>query len=357
MACLRKIKTKTGSVYHIDYSYKGRRYVMSTKTSDLKIAQAILHDIQGKIARGTFNLLEYKQKDCSFSNFRNEYFQYAEGVKSERTVSLQKIHAEKFLKFAGDINLRSVDSRLLDRWQGYTLQHVKPVTFNTERRTLHAMFNVAKKWRYIDENPFSGLRNLKVQERRRFLMDDELDLLFKSIRTEAINSRNAHHRAIHKMFGLYVELLLHTGMRREEGLRLRWMDIDFKKNLLYVIKSKSKQTRMIPLSSRAKEILLELGEALFTGFTPNLVTHKFIYFCEKAGLVGFKLHSIRHTFATKLIDAGVDVLTVSKLLGHADIKTTMIYAKVQRPVLEGAIRTLELAMQLTNQKLLPAKSV
>jgi len=171
-----------------------------------------------------------------------------------------------------------------------------------------------------------------------------------------MNSRNAHHRAIHEKFGLYVELLLHTGMRREEGLRLRWKDIDFKKNLLYVIKSKSKETRMIPLSSRAKEILLELGEELFAGFTPNLMTHKFIYFCEKAGLVGFKLHSIRHTHATKLIDAGVDVLTVSKLLGHADIKTTMIYAKVQRPVLENAIRVLELAMQPMNQKLLPAKS-
>jgi len=357
MACLRKIRTKTGFVYHIDYTYKGRRYVTSTKTSDLKIAQSILHDIQGKIARGTFNLLEYKQKDCSFSHFRDEYFQHAEGVKSERTIYLQRIHAEKFLKFAGDINLRSVDARLLDRWQGHTLQHVKPITFNTERRTLHAMFNVATKWGYIEKNPFSELRNLKVQERRRFLMDDELELLFNSIRTEAMNSRNAHHRAIHHKFGLYVELLLHTGMRREEGLRLRWQDIDFKKNLLYVIKSKSKQTRMIPLSRRAKEILLELGEELFAGFTPNLMTHKFIYFCEKAELVGFKLHGIRHTHATKLIDAGVDVLTVSKLLGHADIKTTMIYAKVQRPVLESAIRSLELSMQPMNQKLLPAKAV
>jgi len=50
MACLRKRKTKTGFVYHIDYSYKGRRYVMSTKTSDLQTARTILHDIQGKIA-------------------------------------------------------------------------------------------------------------------------------------------------------------------------------------------------------------------------------------------------------------------------------------------------------------------
>ena len=164
MACLRKIETKTGFVYHIDYCYKGRRYVMSTKTSDIQIARTILHDIQGKIARGTFNLLDNKKKDYSLSNFFDEYFRYAQGVKSERTVYLQKIHAKKFLTFAGDINLRSVDARLLDQWQGHTSQYVKSVTFNTERRTLHAMFIVTKKWEYIDENSFRYQRPADQEE-------------------------------------------------------------------------------------------------------------------------------------------------------------------------------------------------
>ncbi len=63
--------------------------------------------------------------------------------------------------------------------------------------------------------------------------------------------------------------------------------------------------------------------------------------CKKADLNGFKLHSLRHTFATQLIDRGVDVLTVSKILGHSDIKTTMIYAKVRLESLRNAVRLPE----------------
>jgi site-specific recombinase XerD len=61
---------------------------------------------------------------------------------------------------------------------------------------------------------------------------------------------------------------------------------------------------------------------------------------QKAGLKGFKLHSLRHTFATRLIELGVDVLTVSKILGHSDIKTTMVYAKTQFSVMQKAINKM-----------------
>jgi site-specific recombinase XerD len=80
---------------------------------------------------------------------------------------------------------------------------------------------------------------------------------------------------------------------------------------------------------------------MFEGLSKSVATNKFKDFARKAGVNGMKLHSLGHTFATKLIDAGVDVLTVSKLLGHSDIKTTMIYAKTQFPVLQDAMGRLE----------------
>ncbi|MEO8168858.1 MAG: hypothetical protein ABI623_11470, partial [bacterium] len=67
MACLRKRKIKKGFVYVVDYSFEGRRYAQSTKTSDLGVAKIILHDIQGKIARGTFNLEQYEKKQIRLS--------------------------------------------------------------------------------------------------------------------------------------------------------------------------------------------------------------------------------------------------------------------------------------------------
>ena len=76
------------------------------------------------------------------------------------------------------------------------------------------------------------------------------------------------------------------------------------------------------------------------------MTHKFAQAAKRAGLVGFKLHSLRHSFASKLIASGVDIYTVSKLLGHSDLKTTMIYAKMGVGTMQIAVDKLNTAYQL-----------
>ena len=72
----------------------------------------------------------------------------------------------------------------------------------------------------------------------------------------------------------------------------------------------------------------------------NKTLDRFLWGTSVACLVAFKLHSLRHTFATRLIELGVDVLTVSKILGHSDINTTMVYAKVQRQTMQNAVARL-----------------
>ena len=71
------------------------------------------------------------------------------------------------------------------------------------------------------------------------------------------------------------------------------------------------------------------------------MSRKFAHYVQKAGQIGFKLHSLRHTFATNLVSAGVDIYTVSRLLGHSDIRTTLIYAKAKVEVLRDAVERLE----------------
>ena len=97
--------------------------------------------------------------------------------------------------------------------------------------------------------------------------------------------------------------------------------------------------RIVLLNRRANEILVSVGNNLFQDLNKTLVTHKFTYFVKCAGLSGFKLHSLRHTFATRLIAHGIDIDTVSKLLGHSDIRTTMVYAKVRLDLLHSAGKT------------------
>lgn len=170
---------------------------------------------------------------------------------------------------------------------------------------------------------------------------DELNRLFEVIDLDIAQARNSNHRSIHSLFRLYVEFLLNTGLRREEGLQLRLENVDFHQGVIFIGKTKDKDARIIPLTSKALLILGQLGDDLFAALKKNTATQKFISAASRAGLKGFKLHSLRHTFATRLIELGVDISAVSKLLGHSDIRTTMIYAKAGVSVLRDAVERLD----------------
>jgi len=355
MAVVRKRMTKKGPVYDVDFWYEKKRHILSTGTSDIAIARQILHDIQGKIARGKFNLLEYEKNHVTLSEFFLEYFKYAESAKKKSTIELEKVYAKQLMEFLGNKTLKSIDVRLVDQWKADTLTRVNPTTFNIEKRTLQAIFNVAKKWGYIEKNPFEDVEKLRVEEKRLFMFDDEIELFFGQIQKDIDGSKNSAYKQSHELFRLFCVFLLHTGLRREEALNLRQEHIDLSRGLIFVVKTKDKDSRAVPLSARAREILSELGERLFADLTKNQVSRKFNACCKRSKLKGFKLHSLRHTFATKLIDAGVDIMTVSKLLGHSDLKTTAIYAKTQMPVLQSAVRKLEDGMSTLQVKgMLPA---
>jgi integrase len=341
MAKLRKSKTKDGYVYWIDFYYQGTRHVRSTKTSEARTAKKILKDIEGKIARGNFNLEEYEKKQIYLSDFIKEYFKFAQTYKSSSTTDLEKNVFTTFSKFPNDINLRSIDGQVLDTWKSERLRNLSPATFNLELRTLKAIFNVAKRWGYLEVNPFNQISKLKVEERRLFMTDNELQLFFSTLADEQRTASKDSHRKNLLLSMQYYEFLLSTGLRRDEGLKLQKKNINYDQNIIFIEKTKDKETRLIPLTDRARDIIDSLDETLFSKLSASYVTHMFAKICKKANLTGFKLHSLRHTFATRLIDLGVDVLIVSKILGHSDIRTTMIYAKVRLEAMRNAVKLLE----------------
>jgi len=103
-----------------------------------------------------------------------------------------------------------------------------------------------------------------------------------------------------------------------------------------------KSTEFAETRNSSNSILLNLGTDLFSKMKPGYVTQNFNKICRRVGLNGFKLQGTRHTFATKLIDTDVDVLTVSRILGHSDINTTMSYAKVRHDPMQNAVRLLKI---------------
>ncbi len=170
--------------------------------------------------------------------------------------------------------------------------------------------------------------------------------------------------AIAKKHGVYAEVAtaLYTGLRRSELRRIRWQDVDFDGKTLIVPESKSGRPRAVPLSKSALDVLVEqqgvTGEGKFMFPGRQRIDHtgmrriswwvsalepiqtaipKFSERGEQS--VGRGWHLFRHTFASRLAQRGVSLRKISEWLGHADMRTTMIYAHLA-PVYDSDIEKL-----------------
>ena len=234
---------------------------------------------------------------------------------------------------------------IINREDHERLCKVKPVTFNDERRVLSHIFNKACEHGYIQKNPFKMIKKLKEQQQRLYLTSDELRKFFDELHHLSLTARNKEHRVGYYKFKLFCEVLLNTGMRRSELLGLKLDQVDFDIDLIRLERTKGRKRREIPMTGRVREILGELSPSLFGDLTKDQVSHKFTDCAKRIGLQGMKLHSLRHTFGTYLIAMGYDITVAKELLGHEDIKTTLIYAKADTRLLREAIRSFDVLGQ------------
>jgi integrase len=133
-----------------------------------------------------------------------------------------------------------------------------------------------------------------------------------------------------------VIVALHSGMRRSEQYLtsecpeggLRWGNIDFRNGLLTIPRSKHGGIRHIPMNSLLRSTLgaLQKRAASDYVFPGEIPSRWFTAACKDVGILDFTWHSLRHTFASRLVMAGVDLRTVQELMGHRTITTTMRYA-------------------------------
>ena len=138
---------------------------------------------------------------------------------------------------------------------------------------------------------------------------------------------------------------LNTGMRRGEILSLKWSSVTMKRKLLTVEKSKNGTKRSIPMSqalmsSLKKPKIISISNKVFP-HSVGAVKDGFDRARDKAGIKDFKFHDLRHTFATRLVQNGVDLYKVKELLGHKTIAMTMRYAHHCPESLRSSIEVLD----------------
>jgi len=149
-----------------------------------------------------------------------------------------------------------------------------------------------------------------------------------------------------------IRFALNTGMRQGEILALQWKDVDFCRHILVVMKSKNRERRTIPLNNVVFALLAE-KKAAGANDAPIFVTGRrnplkarylvrtFTKARERAGLSDFRFHDLRHTFASRLVQRGIDVYKVQLLLGHKTGLMTQRYAHHCPDSLRDGVRVLE----------------
>lgn len=198
----------------------------------------------------------------------------------------------------------------------------RPASINRELEVLSKIFTLAIDAGVTNTNPCRKVKKLLVNNQRtRYLSVAEEKKLMAQL-----EGRREHLRAI-------VIVALYTGLRRGELFNLRKEDVDFDLDVIHVRQSKSGQSRLVPMEPVVRETLLALrdrrSELFFaspaTGKRFNTIKTGFTSACSDAEIVNFHFHDLRHTFGTRLADAGVDVVKIKELMGHSTIVTTMRY--------------------------------
>ena len=152
---------------------------------------------------------------------------------------------------------------------------------------------------------------------------------------------------------------LHTGLRQDELLSLTWDRVDVFRKTILIKDTKNGKPRTIPLNKTALGILESKARVLSirskivfhsnsgTKIDKHNLRRAFVIAMKKAGIEDFTYHGLRHTFATRLAQSGVDLYKISKLLGHKDIKTTQRYAHHCPESLRDGVEVLEVDCNMT----------
>ncbi len=357
-----------GKNWYLDITYQGRRVRKRIGTSK-RMAELALKDAEVKVIKKEFG---FASNDISIESLIEKFLEYNRTNHRASTLKRYKAVTDHFKRFLVEkrkdvVKLSQLTPEVIEGYKAFRRDEwinpngkspsvdngrkgARARTVNLELEGIKTMLNLAIKWDYLKDNPMKKVKPLKVDDKKplRFLTEEECEQFL-----------NACPASLYPIYATF----LSTGMRKAELEYLTWNDVDFKNRLIYIRRKPNWKPktgeREIPMSDDLVTLLQKhqkqsdktapsdyVFNVVESGRSHNMLRTELIRIGKEAGIADLtKVHTLRHTFASHLVMAGVDLPTVQKLMGHSDIETTMIYSHLAPGHLSKAVNRLPLRVK------------
>ena len=309
-------KRKKGKSWVIDYrDENGKRVQKAVPMAETKEEAVLALKVEiAKFLEG--NCVDEQKKSITFRAMTKRYLQtHAVTKKSYQT---DEYRLKRMMDFFKNTELRKIDSSMVREYVTLRLREGKTEsTVNREIALLKTIFNLAIEGGYLEQNPARRIKKFSESD---------------TVRDRVLNEEEEEEQRLFAELAEHIKPVvltaLHTGLRRKKVLGLKWSDVNLSKRFIKVEKTKSGKTRYIPINSLLYEELERLKKRRNNTnrvFPFKSIRTAFYNACARAGIKDFTFHDLRRTFGTRLLENGVDIVTISKLYGHSSVLVTQRY--------------------------------
>lgn len=332
---------KRGGVWWMSFAHQGKQVRRSMETTDEKMAQRIFDKVKGQIAEGKwFERLE--GENITFRDLMDRYMtEYSAINKAPRSHERDKELRKNLEPVFGDMYLTKISpSQIAEYKVKRRKEGASARTVNLELILMTHAYNLAlREWGWVRENPASKVKKEKVSNfiERWLTLEEEGKLL----------------KASQEWLQEITVFAINTGLRQSEILDLTWRQVDLNRRTIVIYEQKNKGVDTLPLNQNALNVLMqrnqyphgEDGLVFFNTLGKRILTanlwRSFQLAVQKSGIRRLRFHDLRHTFATRLVQSGVDLLTVQKLGRWREVKMVMRYAHHSIESLRAGVEVMD----------------